>query len=187
MRSRGRSGTHRRGSLVPPISWTEAQPELVEREQQAMAAVAPELVWRDDLDWPNGHRAFGWTGAVPIWTPDRPPPAGLEKLLGGAHLELQVCYPEAFPAVPPSLYPISPIVPFDRRTRHDWHMNGNGSICLTRHALDWSLSDTAADLVAKAAGWFVEYRLLEEELINAMSECGIYTDDSFDELIVGSA
>lgn len=173
---------------MPPISWTQAHPELVEHEQAAMANVAPDMVWRDDLPSPReGHRLCGWVGQVPQWTADRDAPPGLDKLLGAARLQLCVAYPEAFPAIAPILWPLVPEVPLQNRSRHDWHVNGNGSLCLLRHGRDWHVDDTAADLVAKAAGWFVEYRLMEEGRIDAMSEFGIYSDASRDELIAEGA
>ena len=44
---------------------------------------------------------------------------------------------------------------------HTWHVNGDGSLCLMQAADDWQPEDTAADLVRKACGWFVEYLLVE--------------------------
>jgi hypothetical protein len=64
-----------------------------------------------------------------------------------------------------------------------WHVNGDCSLCLMQAADDWDPSEAAADLVAKAAGWFVEYLLLEDGHIEKMSERGIYTDPSLDGVI----
>jgi hypothetical protein len=85
--------------------------------------------------------------------------------------------------VEPILIPLHPEVPLDRRTMHDWHVNGDGSLCLSQRATDWQPGDTAADLVLKAAGWFIEYRLIEEGSREAMTERGIVNDDGLDYLI----
>jgi hypothetical protein len=51
-------------------------------------------------------------------------------------------------------------------------------------AQDWRPGDdTAADLVRKASGWFIEYLLMEDEKIEAMTIHGIFEDTSLDELI----
>jgi|GEM_PF-3914228 len=47
-------------------------------------------------------------------------------------------------------------------------------------AEDWQLTDTAADLVRKASGWFIEYLLLETNAIEKMSVRGIFTDTTLD-------
>lgn len=171
------------------IAWVEAEPGRVEREQEAMAAVAPGMVWHDDLQWPDdsarwrSRPAMGWLGEAPLWTPDRPMPAGVEKLVGTRRLELAVYYPEAFPAAPAVLYPVDPEVPLDRRTLHQWHVNGDGSLCLMQAAADWQLEDTAADLVRKASCWFIEYLVVEAGLRQQMTERGLLADDSLDELL----
>jgi hypothetical protein len=69
------------------------------------------------------------------------------------------------------------------RTQQDWHVNGDGSLCLLQEAQDWSPTGTAADLVVKAAGWFLEYLLMEQGRIPAMTTNGIATDDSLDALL----
>lgn len=144
---------------------------------------APDLQWREDLLWRQGRRARGWVGRVPRWTADREEPPGAADLLAGRQLELEVLYPEAFPAVPPVLFPRDPEVPLERRTLSTWHVNGDGSLCLMQASDDWHLDDTAADLVRKASGWFIEYLLLEAGEIEKMSERGIFTDMSLDPVL----
>lgn len=168
------------------VSWTAANPAVVERERDAMAEVAPDMVWADDLLWRYGRVAFGWRGAAPVWSAEREAAPGLPDFVNGRRLELEIFYPESFPATPPALFPVVPDVPLVRRTLHKWHMNGDGSLCLLQTALDWPLDGTAADLVKKASGWFLEYLLLEAGLIDAMSENGINSDDSFDHLFSGT-
>lgn len=87
--------------------------------------------------------------------------------------------------VAPDLYPDDPDVPLLRRIMHTWHVNGDGSLCLMQAADDWQPENTAADLVCKACGWFVEYLLVEAGHREAMTERGIYLDTHLDELIAG--
>ena len=164
-------------------SWTVAEPGVAERERATMARWAPELKWHEDLIWRQGRRACGWVGRAPDWAADRPRPPGVKELLDGRRLELEVIYPEAFPAVPAVLFPTDPEVPLDRRTLSRWHVNGDGSLCLMQAADDWQLGDTAAELVRKASGWFIEYLLLEAGEIEKMTERGIFADTTLDPIL----
>jgi hypothetical protein len=166
-----------------PISWVTQEPETVAREKAAMADLAPGMKWGDDLEWPTGRPSRGWRGRAPLWAADRPKPIGVEELVGDRRLELEILYPEAFPAAPPSLFPIKPQVPIERRTQNRWHVNGDGSLCLMQAADDWQLTNTAADLLSKASGWFVEYLLLDAGAIDEMSQYGMNVDTSLDELL----
>jgi hypothetical protein len=159
------------------ISWYEAEPAVLERERAAMAEHAPEMEWIEE-------GAGRWEGYAPEWPfpRDRPEP-GLERLLGGARLQLRVEYVQAHPAVPPILTPLSPIPSRERRLRHDWHINGDGTLCLLAADILWRPDDTAADLVLKASGWIIEYRLKERGRIESMSETGLYDDASWDDVI----
>jgi hypothetical protein len=170
-----------------PVSWTEAEPGLIEREQRAMARHAPEMVWRDDLIWRGDRSAVGWEGRAPVWSADRPKPAGVDELLGSRQLVLRVVYPEAFPAVPADLEPMDPEVPVERRTLTQWHVNGDGTLCLMQAADDWDPENTAADLVRKASGWFVEYLLADAGVIERMTEQGLAVDTSLDDVLAGYA
>jgi hypothetical protein len=85
--------------------------------------------------------------------------------------------------VPAELYPVEPDVPMDRRTQHRWHMNGDGSICLMQAAEDWRLTDTAADLVLKASGWFIEYLLVETGDLDHMTKRGVGSSEEIDALL----
>lgn len=144
-----------------------------------MAGVAQELTWREE------DPAGGWDGPAPVWPFLRPMPSGLEAFTDGARLTLKVVYLQAHPMVPPLLYPVDPVPELDLRTRHAWHLNGDGSLCLLRRASDWDpVSDTAADLVVKASGWFLEYLLLSRGQRDAMSDCGIVEDAGLDHLLV---
>lgn len=166
------------------ISWTVDEPSRLKRERDAMTAHAPAMDWRDDLQY-RMRPVVGWMGKAPVWGAERAKPAGVDQLLAGRQLDLIVLYPEGFPMVPPALIPLDPDVPIERRTQHRWHVNGDGSLCMVQRADDWQPTDSAADLVCKASGWFIEYLLLESERIDAMTECGISEDTSLDEVLAG--
>lgn len=161
----------------------EAEPLRLEQELEAMARLAPGLQWIDvSPDLPAG----GWEGETPTWPfeRDRPDP-GLD-LLVPTPLTVRVQLKQSFPASPPKLWPLLDPPPDPvRRTQTDWHINGDGSLCLLQTADMWTGRDPAADLVVKAAGWFIEYRLMEEGAIGAMRINGIYSDPSLDHLIGG--
>lgn len=170
-------------TALPRVSWVEAEAERLKHEQEVMRAQCPDMEWASDLSWPSGRQGVGWIGLAPTWSPERDPPPGLDKLLDGHRLRLRALYPEAFPMVAPDLYPDEPHVPLERRTMHKWHVNGDGSLCLMQAADDWQPEDTAADLVCKASGWFIEYLLVDAGHREAMTERGIYLDTHLDELI----
>jgi hypothetical protein len=170
-------------NALPRQSWVDAEPAIVERERRAMTQRCPEMTWRDKLQWPDGRIGAGWEGLAPAWGADREQPSGVDELLNGRRLSLRVLYPEAFPMTAPDLYPIEPEVPLDRRTEHRWHVNGDGSLCLMQAADDWQPTDTAADLVCKASGWFIEYLLVDDGALDAMETRGIYVNTSLDALL----
>lgn len=163
----------------PRQSWIEAEPERAAFEREAMAQAAPEMTWIDDTS------AGGWEGLAPLWPFDRPQPAGLDQLLEGRQLRVRVEYAQAFPAVEPTLRPLDPDPPLDRRVLHSWHLNGDGTLCLLRTADLWTGRETAADLVIKSSGWHIEYLLMERGAIEQMTENGINDDDSLDAIIEG--
>jgi len=167
----------------PAISWWEAEPDVAAREKDAMARHAPDMQWAEDLVWRGGRRTVGWRGKAPSWGADRPKPLGVDELLAERRLDLLVVYPEAFPVIPASLFSLDPDPPMNRRTLHRWHINGDGSLCLMQSAEDWHLTDTAADLVRKASGWFIEYLLVEAGKLEAMTESGIFEATIADSVI----
>jgi hypothetical protein len=164
-------------------SWTDAEPRILRRELEAMAEHAPEMVWCDEVAGPDGKVGKGWEGLAPAWAGDRPKPAGVDGLLDGRQLRLKVVYREAFPTVPPMLFPVDPTPALGARGAHYWHLNPNGSLCLLRSADDWQLTDTAADLVRKAAGWFIEYLLVQAGVMDGMTVRGIYASSAIDPLL----
>jgi hypothetical protein len=159
------------------VSWVTAEPTVVRRERSTMSAVAPDMVWLED------DPAAGWRGRTPVWPFTRSAPAGLEKFLGGQRFFVVVQYLQAHPMVSPRIFPEDPVPDFAKRSLHSWHLNGDGSLCLLRSASDWDPTATAADLIVKASGWFLECLLLERGALEAMTENGIVDDHAHDGLI----
>ncbi|MEZ0108760.1 hypothetical protein ABH920_002761 [Catenulispora sp. EB89] len=157
-------------------TWWQEEPALLLRETVAMATLAPDLHWQ-----PQG--AGLWQGSAPWWPFDRPAPAGLDALSSGRTLKVQVAYGHGFPVAAPSIWALDPEPQLAHRLNHAWHVNGDGSLCLLASPAVWSGREPAAELVAKAVGWFIEYLLLSRGLIEAMTNTGIGADPSLDTLI----
>lgn len=165
----------------PQLRWFDAEPARLAAEQAAMAAVAPELAWSDTT--PGG----GWEGLAPVWPFPRPRPGGLDGFLAGRRLRLRVACSQAHPMAAPKLWPLDPEPEIAQRTVHDWHVNGDGSLCLLQTAAAWTGVELSAELVVKAAGWFIEYLLLTDGRIEEMTSAGIATDPCLDGLITEAA
>ncbi len=138
-----------------------------------MPEVAPDLTW-------DGRC---WTGHAPLWPFGRPQPDGLLAFVGGRRFQLEISYPESFPMLAPRFMPADPEPNIFVRTRQDWHVNGDGSLCMFQDFIDWDPFATAAELVPKAAGWFLEFLLLSSDQIEAMTVNGIVDDGQFDDLL----
>lgn len=161
----------------PRLAWWDAEPERLKREQEVMAARAP------DMQWVDGLPAKGWRGLAPEWPMPRARPENLDKLLQAQRLELEVRYSQGFPAEAPTLIPLDPQPDPDQRFREKWHLNSDGSLCLVGRVRDWDEAFTAAELVEKAAGWFIEYRAVQEQLLEEMSAVGMFVSSDLDQLI----
>lgn len=168
-------------------SWVEVEVERLQKEKEAMASMAPDMAWCPELTY-RSRTVVGWEGMAPVWEAERPKPDGVDQLLSGRRLKLRVYYPEAFPMVPAELVPLEPEPPIEVRGFNTWHVNPDGSLCNVQSADDWHPGrDTAADLVVKASGWFVEFLLLSEGHIAKMTEHGIGVDTELDELLASIA
>jgi len=159
------------------VAWYDVEPAALEREKRAMPLVAPGLEWVDDLP------AGGWRGSVPVWPFERRVPPELDAFLGGVRLIVEVVYSQAHPMAPPRVRPLEPEPSWSARTQHIWHVNGDGTLCLMQATDDWHPTDTAADLIVKAAGWYLEFQLMERGVIGAMTERGLVYDDGLDHLL----
>jgi hypothetical protein len=160
--------------------WFEAEPARLTREIDAMTQVAPGLVWI-----PEGSGRFD--GPVPEWPFERDAPPALNGFLAGRELRLRVELREGFPMVAPRLTPLDPVPARERRLRERWHLNADGTLCLLFSHASWSGREPAAELVRKAAGWFIEYLLVDAGCIGAMTEFGPAIDETLDDLIADCA
>ena len=141
-----------------------------------MARTAADLVW-------SAQGSGSWTGLVPVWPFDRAAPPGLDTFMASRRLRVQMTYGHAFPVTPPAVWPLDPEPSIEHRTQHAWHVNGDGSLCLIETAAAWTGRDPAAELIVKAAGWFIEYLLMSAGLITQMTNTGLSSDVSMDEVI----
>lgn len=163
------------------IRWWEAHPARLAAEKEAMAALAPNLAWADELA--HGVPGGGWSGACPLWPFNRPKPACVDAYVDGRSFLIDVRCSPAHPVAAPAIHPIDPVPDLAVRTRQAWHVMGDGSLCLVQHALDWTGRDYVCELVRKAAGWYLEYLLLTDGRVDAMTVAGIVDDDSRDGLL----
>jgi hypothetical protein len=163
--------------ILTPVRWYEAHPERWQREIEAMSDVAPELTWCEELEGTTGG---GWVGTAPKWPFAREGPPDLDTFLDGGVFQLEIRCSAAHPAAAPAFHPIDPVPDLFVRTYQAWHVMGDGSLCLLQNTLDWTGRELAAELVIKAAGWYLEYLLLRAEKIEAMTVAGIATDDQLD-------
>lgn len=175
----------------PPesIRWFHAHPDRLNRELDAMRAVAPDLNWdpdtHRDLPWRSIDGGC-WHGTAPVWPFDRPAPEQLNAFLDGQRLRLVVACRQAHPAIAPVLRPLDPTPDAQYRTMHAWHISGDGTLCLTQRAYDWTGRELAAELVVKAAGWLLEYLLLSRGIVEAMTTASIAASDELDHLITAA-
>lgn len=159
-------------------SWLAAESTRVVKEREAMSGIAPDLRWCDE------DPAGGWDGIVPIWPFDRSAPPDLDAFLDGRRLKVRIQYLQSFPMVEPKFWPIDPEPEIVHRTDARWHVLGDGALCLFQDASDWTGRETAAELIPKAAGWFLEFLLMQRGVIEEMTEEGIAVDPSLDRLFV---
>lgn len=161
----------------PARSWWQDEPARLAAEQAAMRAAAP------GLSWLAGEPSGGWQGEVPLWPFGRSQPPGLLELLGGKPLEVRVTCGHAFPMVEPSVRPLSVEVPFQALGWTTWHVSPNGTLCLLQESTQWDPAGAAADLIPKISGWNIEFWLMTNGHIDAMTVHGITEDDSYDALL----
>lgn len=142
-----------------------------------MAPVAPHLAWT------GTH----WAGTLPLWPMERPEPLSLRNYVGSRRFNVEVHYYDSFPMIAPRFVPTDPEPPLSVRTMSRWHVLGDGALCLFQNFTDWDPHCTAADLIPKAAGWFLEYLLLEDGHIDAMTDTGIASSPRLDGLFSAAA
>lgn len=162
------------------VTWWQCEPRRLARDQREISETFPDLRWD-----PTG--AGKWSGRLPVWPFTRPRPQGLDELVNGAGLLVQVLYGHAYPVVPPVIIPLDPEPDLVARTQHQWHTNGNGSLCLMQSDAAWTARDSIVSLLLKAAGWRIEYELMKRGLLETMSVNGIVSDNVTDALITAAA
>lgn len=141
-----------------------------------MAIVAP------DLRWDASRRV--WRGYAPNWPFERSAPPHLADFLNGDRFELEIEPAAAHPAVAPNIWPIRPMPTIDQCTDTAWHTLGDGSLCVVRETYSWTGAESCAALVPRATGWFLEYILMTEGVIDTMTIQGIEMSDELDAFLV---
>jgi hypothetical protein len=167
-----------------PIFWQDAEPTRLQRDLNEVAEFAPHLLYQEPHPSDGGeHIHGGWFGELPLWPFDRPEPEGLKELVGSNGLTVAVMYSAAHPMVPPTVFPVSVEPTPQEETQAAWHVAPGGSLCLLQSDGGWHPEASITELLAKAAGWHVEYALMKRSAIQEMSVQGIVTDSSFDHLV----
>lgn len=169
---------------IEPVLWTDAEPERLARDRSEVAEFAPGLEYQapnlhDEQGFPQG----GWYGELPKWPFGRTQPEGLNELVNGAGLRVAVHYAAAHPMVPPTVYPVDPKPLLWEQTQTAWHVAPGGSLCLLQSDGAWQPEASITELLAKAAGWHIEYALMKVGVIERMTISGIASDPSIDHLI----
>lgn len=152
--------------------WWQDQPALLRQVLADLSDADFKLTWTPT---PGGLLE----GRLPVWPFARPAPERLAHLVPqGLLVEVQLG--QAFPMLCPKVVPLDPRPSYDRWTQHRWHVNGDGSLCQLQSADTWDPSTTVVEVLLKAAGWRIEYALVEAGVVEAMSLNGIVSDDGYD-------
>ncbi|SFT55090.1 hypothetical protein [Arthrobacter sp. ov118] len=169
---------------VDSIFWQDAEPARLQRDRKEVSEFAPHLLYQEpDPSGGGEHIHGGWIGELPLWPFDRPAPEGLKELVGTNGLTVAVMYSAAHPMVPPTIFPVSVEPTPHEETQAAWHVAPGGSLCLLQSDGGWHPEASITELLAKAAGWHIEYALMKRGAIQEMSVRGIVTDPSFDHLV----
>jgi hypothetical protein len=178
------------GADRPRVHWYEADERRLVEEQAAMRDVAPELVWT--TSFPDGSPAAflgagGWQGRLPLWPFCRPAPKGVTEWLGRGMEVVIGCSP-AHPVAMPRIWPLDPEPTVEHRTRHSWHLNGDGTVCFFLLTTGWTGRELVSELVYKASGWFLEYQLMNGDPdVDVMTSEGIASSNIFDQRLAALA
>lgn len=163
-----------------PVTWWQCEPRRLARDRAEVGDRFPDLLW-------HGQGAGVWVGRLPRWPFVRPEPLSLVDLIGPSGLQVEVQHGHAYPMVAPSIFPVDPEPDYFQRTDQKWHVMGDGSLCLLQEHAAWTGRDSIVELLLKAAGWRVEYALMQAGVIEAMTLHGIVEDDQFDHLVAMAA
>lgn len=152
--------------------WWDDQPALLKQVLADLSDANLDLTWTATL-------GGVLEGRLPPWPFERPTPELLSDVAPQGLL-VEVHLGQSFPMLCPKVFPQDPMPPFERWTQHRWHVNGDGSLCQLQSADAWDPSTSVVDVLRKAAGWRIEYALVEADIVQAMSLSGIVSDDSYD-------
>jgi hypothetical protein len=161
---------------IVAVPWWKDEPLRLKAELAAMELVAPDLVWSE-------ADTGGWVGPLPMWPFDRPRPAGLAALLGHQPCEVLIASNHAYPMVQPTIHPLRPRAPWQMWGLGEYHLLPNGSLCLLQSHAAWNPSARIADMIPKASGWYIEYRLILAGRLRAMPEPGFAAGGHLDHLV----
>ena len=85
-------------------------------------------------------------------------------------LHLRLEYLSAFPIKPPHVQIVAPSIDLTE-TGHTWHRWYDGRICYVR-PVDWNISATGDQIIAKAMDWYFNYVAVKRGLISQMPDVG---------------
>lgn len=172
------------GVVGRTIGWFDDDPDRIARDRREVPKFAPEM----EFVAPSpGAPGGGWVGRLPLWPFDRPSPEGLHEMFSEGGLLLEVRYTQAYPMVPPDLWPRRPEPEIVERSQSVWHVLPSGALCLVQSVGQWQPEASLVELLLKAAGWHLEYGLMKRGQIERMTERGIVSDSSLDGLFVESS
>ncbi len=159
--------------------WWDDQPPALEQVLADLSDAGFDMTWSAT---PGGMLE----GRLPPWPFERPAPELLSDLVPQGLL-VEVHLGQSFPMLCPKVFSQDPRPPFERWTQHRWHVNGDGSLCQLQSADAWDPSTSVVDVLRKAAGWRIEYALVEAGVVEAMSLSGIVSDDKHDGRVTEAA
>src|SRR5690242_7077756 len=133
------------------MTWYEFDKQRLVDEYAAMQSCAPHYRLRR-----RRHTELLWEGEIRVEVAGVTP----EPLI------VRIVYPQSFPAWPPTVEIVSPILP-PEEVGHNWHRWAAGNVCFIRPR-DWDISTTAEQIANKVADWYFNYVAVKHGLVNRM-------------------
>lgn len=164
--------------------WTVWDSERLERDRRDLAETAPELEYQEPKPGLLPHG--GWVGKIPLWPFDRVAPDGLEVLVD-TPMTAAIAYAAAHPVIAPTVYPCEPEPLLVEMSDTVWHVSPGGSLCLFQSEGMWDPTASMGEIIQKSAGWRIEYALMKVGAIEKMTERGIASDATLDDLVTAAA
>lgn len=135
--------------------WYEFDKSRVVLECQKMQDKFPKFILS------KYERKLAWEGEVNAI------PEGVEAV----PLRIRLIYSDAFPIVPPKVYPIEPELPKDD-WGHQWHRWQAGNLCYIEPTL-WHMNYTAVDIIEKIEIWYFNFLAYKFGKIDMMPDTGM--------------